>query len=267
MTPDGADPWLFRGGFLLTGVATLAVIAAVTHRGTSIGPALGNALFVWIGTRSYGLYLYHWPIYQGIRRVAGNTLSVPEFAVAMAATRRRDRAVVPPRRDADPARHVQAVVAAACSAAATTGPGAWPPVTGAVVIAVVVFAAASLLTAPVEPNAIAGGQDEGQEFVGDPFAVDDDGRDDDGHARRTADDRGTVDRPSATTVAVGDHRPVATTVPTTVRGRAAVPPTPVADAGADRRRRTAPPTSPAPAARRRTRARRRRSAATRSATR
>ena len=81
VTPDGADPWLFRGGFLITGLATVAVIAAVTHRGTAAGPALGNAVLVWIGMRSYGLYLYHWPIFQGIRRVAGNALTVPEFLV------------------------------------------------------------------------------------------------------------------------------------------------------------------------------------------
>ena len=79
VTPDGADAWLFRGGFLITGLATVAVIAAVTHRGTAAGPAMGNVVLVWIGTRSYGLYLYHWPIFQGIRRVAGNTLTVPEF--------------------------------------------------------------------------------------------------------------------------------------------------------------------------------------------
>ena len=31
VTADGADPWLFRGGFLATGLATLCVIAAVAH--------------------------------------------------------------------------------------------------------------------------------------------------------------------------------------------------------------------------------------------
>jgi hypothetical protein len=86
VTPEGADPFLFRGGFLVTGVASLMVIAAVTHRRALAGPVLGNPVFLWIGTRSYGLYLYHWPIYQIIREVAGNTLTVTEFAGAMAAT-------------------------------------------------------------------------------------------------------------------------------------------------------------------------------------
>ena len=50
--PDGADPWLFRGGFFVTGIATLIVIAAVTHRGSRAGRLLGNPVLLWIGTRS-----------------------------------------------------------------------------------------------------------------------------------------------------------------------------------------------------------------------
>ena len=121
-TPDGADPWLFRGGFVLTALATLAVIAAVTHRGTWIGPALGNALFVWIGTRSYGLYLYHWPIYQGDPARRREHVVAPRVRRGDGRHARRDRAVVPPRRDADPPRHVQAVVAGAAAQRRRRGP-------------------------------------------------------------------------------------------------------------------------------------------------
>ncbi len=86
ITPDGADPWLFRGGFLWTSLATLMVIAGVTHRRAYTGRVLGNPVLLWIGTRSYGLYLYHWPIYQIIREVAGNPLTWTQFAAAMVAT-------------------------------------------------------------------------------------------------------------------------------------------------------------------------------------
>ncbi|HEX4981775.1 MAG TPA: acyltransferase family protein [Ilumatobacteraceae bacterium] len=86
ITPDGPDPWLFRGGFLITSIASLLVIGAATHRRSFAGPVLGNPLFLWVGTRSYGMYLYHWPIYQVIRRIAGNTLTWPQFAAAMVAT-------------------------------------------------------------------------------------------------------------------------------------------------------------------------------------
>jgi peptidoglycan/LPS O-acetylase OafA/YrhL len=86
ITPAGADPWLFRGGFFLTSIATLMMIAAVTHPRTLTGRFLGNPLLLWIGTRSYGLYLYHWPIYQVIRKVAGNALTWQQFATAMVVT-------------------------------------------------------------------------------------------------------------------------------------------------------------------------------------
>ena len=41
---------------------------------------------MWIGLRSYGLYLYHWPIFMIIRGVAGNPMTVRQFAIGMAAT-------------------------------------------------------------------------------------------------------------------------------------------------------------------------------------
>jgi hypothetical protein len=80
------DPWLFRGGFLLTDLATLAVIAAVVHRRALSGRILGNPVLRWIGTRSYGLYLFHWPIYQIIRKSAGVPLRGSQFLVAMLIT-------------------------------------------------------------------------------------------------------------------------------------------------------------------------------------
>jgi len=86
MGPNGADPVLFRGGFLVAGVLTLMVLAGVTHQRSLSGPIIGNPVLLWIGIRSYGLYLYHWPIYQAIRKVAGNPLTVPQFIVAMILT-------------------------------------------------------------------------------------------------------------------------------------------------------------------------------------
>jgi len=77
---------LFRGGFLLTGLCTIAIIAAVTHSGSFIGRFLGNKVLNWVGTRSYGLYLYHWPIYQMIRKQAGIALTFPKFAMAIVIT-------------------------------------------------------------------------------------------------------------------------------------------------------------------------------------
>ena len=80
------NPWLFRGGFFLTGLATLMVIAAVTHQRAMMGRLLGNRIFNYIGTRSYGMYLYHWPIYQIIRGQAGVPMTKSQWLLAMAIT-------------------------------------------------------------------------------------------------------------------------------------------------------------------------------------
>jgi len=79
----GYNPWLFRGGFLLTGLLTLTIIAAATHKYAVTGRLLGNKVFLWVGTRSYGLYLFHWPVYQIIRKQAQINLSVWQWLLAM----------------------------------------------------------------------------------------------------------------------------------------------------------------------------------------
>ena len=79
------DPWLYRGGLFLVGLCTLATIAAATHRRSWIGRLLGIRPLHWVGTRSYGLYLFHWPIYQIIRE-PGTQLSLTEFGIAMLIT-------------------------------------------------------------------------------------------------------------------------------------------------------------------------------------
>ena len=84
--PDGADRWLFQGGFMLCAVATLMMVAGVTHQRAATSRILSIPVLWWIGTRSYGLYLYHWPIYQIMRDVAGNKLAFHEFVIAMVLT-------------------------------------------------------------------------------------------------------------------------------------------------------------------------------------
>jgi peptidoglycan/LPS O-acetylase OafA/YrhL len=84
--PSGADGRLFRGGLFGAGILTLLMIAAVTHQGSAANRLLGGTVLTWIGTRSYGLYLFHWPIYQIIRNVAGNSLRLHEFLLAMIPT-------------------------------------------------------------------------------------------------------------------------------------------------------------------------------------
>ncbi len=62
------DPSLYRGGFLLVAIVSALLIAATVHPASKLVPwLLGFGVFRWIGVRSYGIYLWHWPIYMVTR--------------------------------------------------------------------------------------------------------------------------------------------------------------------------------------------------------
>lgn len=55
--------FLYRGGFLLTGLATAALIAVAVHPGARLLPRWFSwPALRWVGLRSYGIYLWHFPV-------------------------------------------------------------------------------------------------------------------------------------------------------------------------------------------------------------
>lgn len=58
---------LYRGGFLLLAAVVCVLIAAASHPGAPFGRLLGAQPMRYIGQRSYGLYLWHWPIFMVTR--------------------------------------------------------------------------------------------------------------------------------------------------------------------------------------------------------
>jgi Acyltransferase family len=59
--------WMFPWGFLLIDSATVFALLGLLGVSSWFRAALGNPVLRWLGTRSYGLYLFHWPIFQLMR--------------------------------------------------------------------------------------------------------------------------------------------------------------------------------------------------------
>jgi peptidoglycan/LPS O-acetylase OafA/YrhL len=54
--------FLYRGGFLVLSFATALALTALAHPASRLAPIVGCRPMRWIGERSYGIYLWHFPI-------------------------------------------------------------------------------------------------------------------------------------------------------------------------------------------------------------
>lgn len=54
--------FLYQGGMVLLAIATAVVVAALAHPASRLSRIIGSKVLTWIGVRSYGIYLYHYPI-------------------------------------------------------------------------------------------------------------------------------------------------------------------------------------------------------------
>ncbi|CAB4722037.1 MAG: acyltransferase family protein [Actinobacteria bacterium] len=64
---DETQPTLYKIAFPLAGLCGAAIIMSVVHPASRFAPVLQNPVFLWIGERSYAIYLWHWVIFQVTR--------------------------------------------------------------------------------------------------------------------------------------------------------------------------------------------------------
>jgi len=102
------DTWSFvyRGGMFLISVAAVLLIGTVVHPASIMGKILSNPIFKYIGDRSYGIYLWQFPVmvfYEAKINVANNTVlhTIIELAIIFVLSELSFRFIEEPMRKYD----------------------------------------------------------------------------------------------------------------------------------------------------------------------
>ena len=76
---DQENATLYQIAFPLAALFGCATLVSIVHPASRFSPILSNRVFLWIGQRSYGIYLWHWVVFQVTRPGAdltGNLLAL-----------------------------------------------------------------------------------------------------------------------------------------------------------------------------------------------
>ena len=84
-TARQTDPWLYRGGLAAYAVLTAVLIVSVIETGP-MRWVFSHGSLRWVGRISYGVYLYHWPIFLWLTPLRTGLSEWPLFALRLAVT-------------------------------------------------------------------------------------------------------------------------------------------------------------------------------------
>jgi peptidoglycan/LPS O-acetylase OafA/YrhL len=82
---DTTTRWLYLGGFAAVSLLSVVAIVGAIHDGP-LARALGCRPLRWLGIRSYGIYLYHWPVFLWLDAPATGRDGVALLALRLAVT-------------------------------------------------------------------------------------------------------------------------------------------------------------------------------------
>jgi hypothetical protein len=87
LTVSGSTGWLYKGGFLLAGIATAGVITSVVAVPSGVmATVLGWAPIRFVGRISYGLYLWHYPLFIWLDHERTGLFGIRLLALRVAVT-------------------------------------------------------------------------------------------------------------------------------------------------------------------------------------
>ncbi len=107
------EPWIYRGGWVLIDLVAITAIAVAIHPGSIWSRVLAVRPLRYIGTRSYGLYMWHMPIFLITRPgvdipITGNANLLLRFVLTFAITEVSYRWVESPIRHGSIGRFIHA---------------------------------------------------------------------------------------------------------------------------------------------------------------
>ena len=78
--------WLYSGGLALYALLSCAVITAVALPSGPLRSIMSIGVLRWLGARSYGIYLVHWPLFLAVRQTWPNLDRAVQTAIVVAST-------------------------------------------------------------------------------------------------------------------------------------------------------------------------------------